>query len=537
MSASRQDPLAHRCLTVVAALSLLVGLRAVWSAATADHGWLGFLVTCGYVVLVVLAVAASVVRSGWLPVVDVSLLALGLGIRLVQFAPVFQGTVTYRVDEGILSNRGAQSLLAGHNPYAYAWPHAVAGAPTQLMGGGIVDRFDYPPLPAALAAGFGQVWSRLATPAFVGLLALAATVVLLFRLLPVPLRPLSIVVVLGFGFDTGSALGGAPAAVALPLLVVALWWWPPDQQLTLGRRGWVGALCLGLACAAQQLAWLLVPFLVLGRLRLRRERPVAAASAYLAVTVGAFLVVNLPFLAAGPRLWWHGVTDVFTQHAVIYGQGVVMLSGFVVHGSGGVAYYSYATGLLYLAAIALFTVDVGRFARALPVLAYAPLLLSIRSEDTYLTVLAPLWLVAAAAGARLGSSPTDPRRLPRPVAVGVPAALGLFATASLVTALATPAPLLVSPPQLVAGPGGRASAASVTVRNVSGHPVDPHFAFVRNATMSVYWTVTAGPTTLPAGQRARYRLAVPARKWVLAASARPRLWVLSDDPQAISVGG
>lgn len=65
-------------------------------------------------------------------------------------------------------------------------------------------------------------------------------------------------------------------------------------------RRWLSPVLLGLACAVKQLIWPLVPFYAIFVWRRAGAR---AALARLAVALGAFLVPNLPFLAASPAAW------------------------------------------------------------------------------------------------------------------------------------------------------------------------------------------------------------------------------------------
>src|SRR3954466_12475475 len=100
---------------------------------------------------------------------------------------------------------------------------------------------------------------------------LIAGAVTLWLLLPAPWRLAATAVCLGFGILPGYARSGYPAIVTLALLIpVAVYWPTTGAGGRLGRSGVLRAVCLGAACAAQQLAWFFAPFLLIGLYAVRR---------------------------------------------------------------------------------------------------------------------------------------------------------------------------------------------------------------------------------------------------------------------------
>jgi hypothetical protein len=536
----------HRVLTATAAASLLAGLREIWIRTTTDSAGLGLVLTlCYAAVLALVVLALCSTRRRALIRIDVAVLLVAVAIEVVQLHRFVAGTFTYSGDEGILSAHAMDVLRHGHDPYRFAWPRAVAQAPTQLMGGGVADRFSYPPLAAVLGAGAGLISPALASPAFITGLALIATAVFMFAVFPASLRPLAVLVVFGIAFETSRAIAGEPGVVAVPFLAVALWRWPTTGMGgRLDRSSLIRAGALGLAMATWQLAWFVVPFLAVGLWRLRRgELPHRAAlltvGGYLGVAIGAFAVVNAPFAAIGFTDWWDTVTSVFTQHALLYGPGIAMISGNVLPGSGALDFYSYAAALFYLALLVALAFAPQRLGPAIPVLAMVSFWLAIRSEDTYYVVFAPLWILAAVTVGRADFSAARAMSMPawlqrRRTKLIAAAALCTPAIACVVVALATPSPLTMAVVSTSASPTHQLAQIDVSVHNRSDRVVQPHFVLLADAQLGVFWRVRQGPAQLAPGQHATYQLLAPGRGFQPPSGVRVQLDAVSDHPQTLS---
>lgn len=537
----------HRVLSAVAVVALLATFRPIWIATTAASPWLGFAFTGCYVAVFVIAVLAlSAGTRRRLAQCDYAVLALAVAVEAIQLRRVVSTHFRYRVDEGILTRHALIALRAGHDPYTLSWPHAIAAAPTQLMNVHVVARFDYPPLTLVFGLVAGWIRPGLATPAFVTGVALLAATVIGFWLLPNDYRPLSVLVFFGVTFDNSHALGGSPVVVAVPFLLLAFMRWPRlGVGGRLGRRGVVAAVSLGLAMAAQQLTWLIVPFFAVGlllvrRAELSRRQAATVVARHLAIAFATFAVVNLPFAVVSPGGWFHGVTAVFTQHAVLYGPGISMISGYLTSGSGALAFYSYAALLLYLALLACFAVGLRRLGPAMLVLPMIFFLLAIRSEDAYYVVFAPVWLLVAATTPPAAFATARPVPLPRrlrprswlsAVSIG-----GLFvpSLACAVLAAAWPSPLDLRIGSSQSAGADRISAVDITAYNSSGHSVSPHFAFVVRAQLGRYWTIVSGPATVASHQTATYMLDAPTRAAEIPIGPTVRLDAFADGPQTLS---
>ena len=536
---------AHRALSAVAAASLLVGLGTVWVDATAARPGFGLIVTLCFVAVLSLVIAALCCRGRRaLMRVDVAVLVIASLIELAHLHRFVVRGFAYSADEGVLTTHAINAVRHGINPYGLAWPHAVALFPTQLMGGGIVDRFDYPALSIVLGAAAGLVWHGLATPAVIDGVALIATGGIMFVAFPPRLRPLAVLVIFAISFDATRAASGDPAVVALPFLAVALWHWPTvGAGGRLGRSGATRAVGLGLAAATQQLAWFIVPFIVVGMWRVRRgelstRESIIVIGRYLGISAATFALVNAPFAVANPLDWWRGVTAVLTQHALIWGPGLAMISDNILPGSGALGFYSYATGLLYVAFLVMFAVGIRRFGTVAAVLPMVVFLLSIRSEDTYYVVFAPVWIITAATVSRADFATARPLSLPtwlegRRMIRGATVALFAPTIACLTVALATPRPLHMHVLSTIRSGHRLVSEITVEVHNISGHLIEPHFVLATYGRTGRYWRIASGPSELVAGQDATLELLPPSSHHAKP-GASIRLIAVSDHPETIS---
>src|SRR3569623_2558072 len=142
----------HRGLTLVAVASLFIGLYATWSATVLAHPVLGTVISFGYLGILTLAILALTVRTGsGLRRVDLGVLVLAIILTACLY--VATQVVT---DEGALTARAAQELLAGHHVYGRPWPDVFAqyhALVTYTMNGGSDDTYAYPPLLVLIVAG------------------------------------------------------------------------------------------------------------------------------------------------------------------------------------------------------------------------------------------------------------------------------------------------------------------------------------------------------------------------------------------------
>lgn len=542
--------MAQRVLSAAAAIVVLARLTAAFPV-TAD-GWPGLalllaLVSVVLVVIVVLSAVSSsrVVRHR----MEIALLVAGAVVVLVeQRAVIFVAHHMYPSDEGRLGQYAIDAISHGHDPYTRTWPSVARFAGnTPLFGGGGVVRFGYPPLSAEVGAALGALWRPLGTPGVVDGLGLLAAAVVVFTALPRGWRATAVIVALGLAPLTTYAVNGHPAMLALPLLCAAcLRWTQIGAGGHLGLTGIAQAVCLGLAAAAQQLAWFVAIGVVLAIWLIRRgelpaDRARTVVARYLGIAGIGWVLVNLPFAVVGPGAWLRGVLSVLTQHAVASGQGVVMLS-VVLRGQGGrFQLYSYAGGLTLLAIIGATAIGIRRLAPAVPVLFALVFVVTARSQGEYLLVLAPVWLVwlvgsdpAAIARSRpLGRSGRwSMLHTSRRKQVSVAVVAMLPAAACVAVAVSTPGPLAL---RVVSSrlSGPRITAIEISAVNRTDHAVVAHYYVDARSHIRSPWRIVSGPARIKPGERVSLTLQ-PGFLGPPPATHGLRVWALSDGPAALS---
>jgi uncharacterized membrane protein len=527
----------HRGMTLLATISLFIGTHTTWTSAVASNPAVAGIITVCYAGIFACGILTLTVRSRRALIrVDAGVLALAVVLVLCTFWLHHGGT-----DEGVLTAQAAHEILHGRPVYGQPWPW-LFGTPnvgvTKTMSGGADYTYDYPPLTALLTAPVHVLLHSPAAATAVTTCALIAGTVALWVLLPPAWRSAATAVCLGFGVLPGYARDGYPAIVALAFLVPTVVRWPATGEGgRLGRRGTLRALCLGAACAAQQLAWFLAPFLLIGIYAVRRgelgKRPALAVVArYAGAAMLTWAAVNAYFAAQNFRDWQHGLLLPLTQKAILHGQGVMGISYYFTAGSSRLDFYSYGSALLFLGLLAATVLFVRRLGAALTVLPWAAFYFATRSQDAYFLMMTPLWLAAAATVPGGALATAWQPRLPRLTGRRAKAALcaGLLAPAVLCVgvAAASPPPLRMSlAPRFTAKPQHGITAMTVRVVNALGTGLTPHFASRTGQGASGWWTISSGPATLHPHASATYVVNPPGGFRALPGGAHPRFYLIA----------
>jgi hypothetical protein len=532
----------HRVLTLLADVSLFIGMRPLWAQAASHRLVVAAVVSLCYASILVTGVLTLVVRRGrTLARLDLCILVTAVVLAACGYAMNHVGS-----DESVLTTQAAHEFLAGHQVYGRPWPwlfgHGVAL--TGTMDGGYDYTYGYPPLCLMLTAPLLWIGHGAAPAVLVSVGALVVGAIVMWRLLPVPWRSAATLVCLGLGLLPAYARLGYPAIVACALLIPVVVGWP--RMGSGGRGDWVRAACLGAACAAQQLPWFLTPFLLAGVYALRRGDlgPRAAAVAVgriVGVAASTWLLINAYFIVSEPRAWMSGIALPLTQKANVHGQGLVGISLYFTDGSDRLAWYSHASLLLAAALLGLFVLFVRRLGPAATILPWCAFYVATRSQDGYYLLMTPLWL-AAAVTAPWQSFATAWQ--PRPAflrgrhgrTARITAAVLLLAPTAVAVTLAVTG----SPPLRMDVVGARRTTSAVTeltvrVTNLGDAALSPHFTLTTGQGMSRYWSVAAGPATLPGHGSASYELLPPDGKFVLPrAGVRIRVRAVSASPMTLS---
>ena len=551
----------HRALALLATISLFIGSRTAWTDALTLSPTVMAVLSVGYLGILGLAVLTLVVRTQRAMVV-VDLLILGTAAVQVIGGLIVQHKPT---DEGTLIAQAARSMLAGGEIYGVAWPQLFEQQHlpiTWMMGGGADYTLGYPPLAVLMTAPGLLLFSFPAAASIVTTLVLLVGAFVLWRLLPLDWRPAATAVMLGFPFMPHYARLGFPAIIAMVWLIPVVVRWPDiGRGGRLRRSDLLRAACLGAACATQQLAWFVAPFLLVGLFALRRgelppRRAFGTVVSFAAVAAATFLAINLPFVVRDAPAWASGVALVLTQHAVPHGQGLIDVSFYLTDGSAELVFYSYATLLFTLGLLGLTATWTRRLGPALTVIPWFVFYFSVRSQDGYFLLMTPLWLAAAATAPPSAFAAAWQPRLPslaRPmwrVASGAPPrSLGAAGRALLGVALLAPALMCASiaiasdePLELTVvsttAHGAHAQGLwqmSVDVLNQSTSTLSPHFTISNGQGVSPFWTATGGPAELAAGQRATYLLtAADTNGYAPGPNGYLYLRALTDGPMTVS---
>ncbi|MET7696416.1 hypothetical protein [Streptomyces sp. NPDC005485] len=502
-------------MTLVATISLFIGTRAAWTTAMASRPAVAGVISVCYASILICAVLSLLVRSRrGLIRVDAVVLMTAVALVICGYLLDHAGS-----DEGALTAQAANAILHGQPVYGQPWPWLFDTSRvgiTKTMSGSADYTYGYPPLTALLAAPVHAVVHSTAAATLVTTFALLVSSVLLWLLLPAPWRSAATAVCLGFGFLPHYAYAGYPAITALALLVPVVVSWPvTGEGGRLGSGGVLRAACLGAACAAQQLAWFLAPFLLVGLYAVRRgelgpRQALAVTSRYTATASLAWAAANAYFAVQDFSAWLHGVLLPLGQKAILHGQGLMGISYYFTGGSSRLDYYSYGSQLLLLGLLAATLLFVRRLGPALTVLPWVAFYFATRSQDGYFLMMTPLWLAAAATVPAAAFATAWQPRLPHVTGRRAKAVVagGLLAPALVCVAIAaaSPPPLRMSLSPHFATHHARMGVTAIDVRavNTTGTALTPHFASRTGQGASNWWTITSGPAVLAPHATAEY---------------------------------
>jgi hypothetical protein len=417
---------------------------------------------------------------------------------------------------------------------------------TYTLDGGIVSHLAYPALSFLIAAPAVLVTHGVQSVIAENVLFLTIELILVFLFLPRTYRALSVVVVLGLSFLFDYTLGGDIVTLSIPfMLVVAFRWTDIGAEKRLSRSDKVRAVCLGLAISISQITWFMVPFLVVGLLRLRTRQLGGREGSrvvlrFLLVAGAVAALVNAPFIAWAPGAWARDVLSPVLQHAIPFGQGLIDATAFFGIGGGNLAYYSYAAMCCLIALLALYSAFFDRLWRIGWILPSVVFLFSTRSLSEYVIMVVGIWIVSALAPGRgpgLKSGALSRRRRPlwgrleRVVLVGSTIA-GL---ACIALAFSTPAPLKIMIRSVQTNGQFRSIwRIRAHVVNVSNTQLEPHFATDASGYMTTFWNVVRGPHALAPGREADYTLVAPNVGSMPGVTQPFVLQAVSASPQTIS---
>ena len=294
---------------------------------------------------------------------------------------------------------------------------------------------------------------------------------------------------------------------------------------------------MGLAMAVKQTPWLIVPFVVAGIvLESRRLRDWAQGLRdgvrYLGIAAVAFLIPNLPYLLNSPRGWLSGILTPIMAQTVPAGQGLVSLSLSLPVGGGSLQDYSFAAAVVFVALLACYLATYPVLKPAAFLLPSIVLFFATRSFGSYLVMLIPAALAAAATTQRPQLSASW--RHWKWVVSGSAACCAL----AVLAALTTPSPLLMSIRSVrTTGQLATVDQLTVAVTNNTDHRVQPSFTIEDGLSMTAFWRRVHGPPALGPHQEARYTLQAPSYFAMPSIATGFQVLAFSHEPPAVSRTG
>ena len=458
-------------------------------------------------------------------------------LALWSYFQVFQAP-DYGTDEIAFDQYAAQLALHGINPYlhsmAAAFPlfHVSPNGYTFTLAGQPVTSLSYPALSfeaylPLLALGLSTqaaVWTDVAFWALGG--------VVLFAVLPKRLGPV-VVALLSLDVYIGYAVGGVTDFLFVPLLIGAAVRWDRFAWLK-GPAAWRGPVLLGLAMAVKQTPWLVVPFVLVSiAAESRRVRGWRGARRdalrYLAIALGAFLVPNLPYLVQDPAAWLRGILTPLTSQAVPAGQGLISLSLSLPVGGGSLRDYTIAALVVMAAALVCYVVTYPLLKPAAFLLPSVVLFFATRSFGSYLVMLIPAALAAAAT-------------VRRPPGQGcwrhwkwAVAASGAATATAIGLALTAASPMVMSIQSVrTTGQLATVEQLGLMVTNNTAGRLKPAFTIEDGISTTAFWRRVAGPRELGPHQRARYIIEAPSYFAMPSISSGFQVLAFSQDPATVS---
>ena len=166
--------------------------------------------------------------------------------------------------------------------------------------------------------------------------------------------------------------GGEIGNLCFPLLMVG---W-----LALNRNLWLSTICMGLAVATKQITWFFVPFYLIVLFKTQGLKKLLAGTA---VIGGIFIIINLPFIIADPRLWFNSVTSPMTDPMFPLGNGLITIVSSGLFNIQSSLPFTILEGIVFIACILWYLRYCRRYPQTGMILAIIPLFFAWRSMFSY----------------------------------------------------------------------------------------------------------------------------------------------------------
>jgi uncharacterized membrane protein len=413
-------------------------------------------------------------------------------------------TPAYGTDELAFDQYAAELVRNGLNPYTHsmaaAFPHfsvSPAGY-TYTLTGARVTQLSYPSLSFLLYVPFLLLgWSR-QLGVGMDVIGWSVATLLIFKFLPRPLRPATLLLSTGIAYTQLSVIG-LTDMLFMPMLVIAAYRW---DRFGRDWRSYIGPVAFGLAMAVKQTPWPILPFILIAlaldeRTRTDLREGARRAGRYLLAVVIAFLVPNIPYIIAAPSAWVRGTFTPIFKSLVPAGQGAIGFSLFLHIGGGSLQAFTLLFGLIFVLSLVAY---VGMYPLlraatfALPAIAY---FFAVRSYAAYLVALIPPGMVAAITADAFPTRPSGRLFVSRGWRLAVSAVAAACVLAALHAATAG-SPLSVQISQVdVNGASNIGQEITLRVTNTSSSTQRPYFTIETSTGVSSFWHISGSKLIKP----------------------------------------
>jgi len=426
-------------------------------------------------------------------------------LGFAAWAGIFVHTApAYGTDELAFDQYAATLVQHGLNPYTHSMANAFpmfsvspAGY-TFTLTGAKVTQLSYPSLSFLLYIPFLLLgWSR-QLGVGMDVLGWSISTLLIFKFLPRPLRPATLLLSSAITYTQLSVIG-LTDMLFMPMLVIAAYRW---DRFGRDWRSYIGPVAFGLAMAVKQTPWPILPFILLAlaideRTRTNLAEGARRAGRYLIAVVIAFLVPNMPYIVAAPSAWVRGTFTPIFKSLVPAGQGAIGFSLFLHAGGGSLQAYTLLFALVF---VLLLVSYVGMYPLlraatfALPAIAY---FFAVRSYAAYLVALIPPGMVAAVTADAFPARPTRSVFKSRGWKIVISGVAAACVLAALYAGTAG-SPLSVQVSQVdVNGADNVGQEVTLRVTNNTGSTQRPYFTIQTSSGVSSFWHISGSKLIRP----------------------------------------
>lgn len=308
----------------------------------------------------------------------------------------------YGLDEAAFVAYAAHLWNQGINPYAVSLKkalvlyHVPPSGWTWQLNGQLATHFSYPALPFEIARLLLNLGWTVQLPITLSVIGWSTSIILMYRLLSPPLKPLSFILGSMSPF-INSAVSGSLDDWVLPAMILAAYRWDRSSK---GNVSWFQSAMMGIAISINQIAWLVFPFLLIGLLKERRlknfswEASGLAVAQYFGGAVLIFLLLNAPFIMMSPWHWARGIFGPLWDPLLPEGQGAIALTVFYGLLGGALHAITLFAASLYAILLVLFWHHYARLKPVLFGIPIIPLFFATRSFLFYFETLAVVCIIS-----------------------------------------------------------------------------------------------------------------------------------------------